>query len=79
MTIIDAGKKKLIEVALPLEAQRLGLESYASDLTPVAVLINKAMIEIPPRFAGRPPVHPDGSGDGKSGTVQGGLFKREPD
>ncbi|MFZ4850835.1 MAG: DUF1156 domain-containing protein, partial [Caldilinea sp.] len=34
--------------ALPLEAQRLGLESYASDLNPVAVLINKAMIEIPP-------------------------------
>ena len=42
--------------ALPLEAQRLGLESYASDLNPVAVLINKAMIEIPPRFAGQPPV-----------------------
>jgi putative DNA methylase len=45
--------------ALPLEAQRLGLESYASDLNPVAVLINKAMIEIPPRFAGKPPVNPD--------------------
>ncbi|MBN1883901.1 MAG: DUF1156 domain-containing protein [Candidatus Krumholzibacteriota bacterium] len=45
--------------ALPLEAQRLGLESYASDLNPVAVLINKAMIEIPPRFAGRPPVNPE--------------------
>jgi putative DNA methylase len=44
--------------ALPLEAQRLGLESYASDLNPVAVLINKAMIEIPPRFAGRAPVGP---------------------
>jgi putative DNA methylase len=44
--------------ALPLEAQRLGLESYASDLNPVAVLINKAMIEIPPRFGGRPPVNP---------------------
>ena len=43
---------------LPLEAQRLGLEAYASDLNPVAVLINKAMIEIPPRFAGRPPVNP---------------------
>ncbi|MBE2239405.1 MAG: DUF1156 domain-containing protein, partial [Caldilineaceae bacterium] len=41
--------------ALPLEAQRLGLESYASDLNPVAVLINKAMIEIPPKFAGKPP------------------------
>ncbi len=45
--------------ALPLEAQRLGLEAFASDLNPVAVLINKAMIEIPPKFAGRPPVHPD--------------------
>jgi putative DNA methylase len=44
--------------ALPLEAQRLGLESYASDLNPVAVLINKAMIEIPPRFSGREPVSP---------------------
>jgi putative DNA methylase len=44
--------------ALPLEAQRLGLEAYASDLNPVAVLICKAMIEIPPKFAGRPPVHP---------------------
>src|ERR1019366_8366885 len=42
--------------AIPLEAQRLGLVSYATDLNPVAVLINKAMIEIPPKFAGRPPV-----------------------
>lgn len=44
---------------LPLEAQRLGIEAYASDLNPVAVLINKAMIEIPPKFAGRPPVNPE--------------------
>jgi putative DNA methylase len=44
--------------ALPLEAQRLGLESYASDLNPVAVLINKAMIEIPPKFANKLPVNP---------------------
>ena len=44
--------------AIPLEAQRLGLESYASDLNPVAVLINKAMIEIPPKFANRAPVGP---------------------
>ncbi|MBQ3288817.1 MAG: DUF1156 domain-containing protein [Kiritimatiellae bacterium] len=44
--------------ALPLEAQRLGLEAYASDLNPVAVMINKAMIEIPPKFAGRKPVGP---------------------
>ena len=45
--------------SIPLEAQRLGLEAHASDLNPVAVLINKAMIEIPPRFAGRPPVNPE--------------------
>ena len=45
--------------AIPLEAQRLGLEAHAHDLNPVAVTINKAMIEIPPRFAGRPPVNPD--------------------
>ncbi len=45
--------------AIPLEAQRLGLTALAGDLNPVAVLINKAMIEIPPRFAGLPPVHPD--------------------
>jgi putative DNA methylase len=44
---------------LPLEAQRLGLESYASDLNPVAVLINKALIEIPPKFSGLPPVNPE--------------------
>lgn len=44
--------------AIPLEAQRLGLESYASDLNPVAVTINKAMIEIPPKFSGRAPVGP---------------------
>jgi putative DNA methylase len=44
--------------AIPLEAQRLGLEAHAHDLNPVAVMINKAMIEIPPKFAGRPPVNP---------------------
>lgn len=49
--------------ALPLEAQRLGLEAYASDLNPVAVLINKAMIEIPPKFAGMPPVNPESRHD----------------
>jgi putative DNA methylase len=49
--------------ALPLEAQRLDLESYASDLNPVAVIINKAMIEIPPRFAARAPVGPRLAGD----------------
>ncbi len=45
--------------AIPLEAQRLGLEAHASDLNPVAVMINKAMIEIPPKFAGQPPVNPN--------------------
>jgi putative DNA methylase len=45
--------------SLPLEAQRLGLEAHASDLNPVAVLICKAMIEVPPKFAGRPPVNPE--------------------
>lgn len=48
--------------SIPLEAQRLGLTAFASDLNPVAVLITKALIEIPPKFAGNPPVHPD---DGK--------------
>jgi len=47
--------------AIPLEAQRLGLEAHACDLNPVAVMINKAMIEIPPKFAGQPPVNPDSS------------------
>ena len=45
--------------AIPLEAQRLGLEAHAHDLNPVAVMINKAMIEIPPRFADMPPVNPN--------------------
>ena len=49
--------------SIPLEAQRLGLEAHASDLNPVAVLINKALIEIPPRFADRAPVFP-GADDG---------------
>lgn len=57
--------------ALPLEAQRLGLEAYASDLNPVAVLINKAMIEIPPKFAGRPPVNPAS----RKQTAHGGSWR----
>jgi len=43
--------------SIPLEAQRLGLKAYASDLNPVAVLITKALVEIPPKFAGRSPVN----------------------
>lgn len=45
--------------SIPLEAQRLGLEAHGSDLNPVAVLLTKALIEIPPKFAGRPPVNPE--------------------
>jgi putative DNA methylase len=45
--------------SIPLEAQRLGLEAHASDLNPVPVLINKALIEIPPKFSGKPPVNPE--------------------
>ncbi len=56
---------------IPLEAQRLGLEAFASDLNPVAVLINKAMIEIPPRFAGRPPIHPDAQAEAKLRSWKG--------
>jgi len=52
---------------IPLEAQRLGLNAHASDLNPVAVLINKALIEIPPKFAGQPPVNP-GAANVRSGT-----------
>ena len=58
--------------ALPLEAQRLGLESYASDLNPVAVVINKAMIEIPPKFAGKAPVNPESR---KNATLIAGKWK----
>lgn len=51
--------------AIPLEAQRLGLEAHATDINPVAVLINKAMIEIPPKFAGLAPVGPEPQVAGK--------------
>ena len=44
--------------SIPLEAQRLGLPAYGSDLNPVAVMIGKAMIEFPPRFKDMPPIHP---------------------
>lgn len=47
--------------SIPLEAQRLGLPAYGSDLNPVAVMIGKAMIEIPPKFKDKPPVHPGGA------------------
>ncbi len=58
--------------SIPLEAQRLGLTAYASDLNPVAVLITKALIEIPPKFANLPPVHPDARrGVGSTGAWKG--------
>tara|TARA_R110001592_G_scaffold143304_1_gene366016 strand:+ start:62265 stop:65168 length:2904 start_codon:yes stop_codon:yes gene_type:complete len=56
--------------AIPLEAQRLGLESYASDLNPVAVMINKAMIEIPPKFAGQAPVGPLPNGEKQQNMME---------
>ena len=55
-----------------LKAQRLGLEAHASDLNPVAVLITKALIEIPPKFAGLPPVNPESAGQAR----QHGLARR---
>jgi putative DNA methylase len=58
---------------IPLEAQRLGLEAFASDLNPVAVLINKAMIEIPPKFASKPPVHPESKNPLKSWSGAAGI------
>ncbi len=57
--------------SIPLEAQRLGLEAHASDLNPVAVMINKALIEIPPKFANMPPVNPRD----RAGTAAGGSWK----
>lgn len=53
--------------SIPLEAQRLGLRAYGSDLNPVAVLISKALVEIPPKFAGRPPVNPEAQAELKRG------------
>lgn len=59
--------------SIPIEAQRLGLQAHASDLNPVAVLITKALVEIPARFAGSPPVNPEARrGLAHSGGWQGG-------
>lgn len=57
--------------SIPLEAQRLGLEAHGSDLNPVPVLITKALIEIPPKFAGRPPVNPAA----QRSLAHGGMWK----
>ncbi len=61
--------------SIPLEAQRLGLRAYASDLNPVPVLINKALIEIPPKFAGRPPVNPEARSEGAATKGKGKKSK----
>jgi putative DNA methylase len=53
--------------SIPLEAQRLGLRAYGSDLNPVAVLIGKALVEIPPKFADLPPVNPKSQAEFKRG------------
>ena len=57
--------------SIPLEAQRLGLRAHGSDLNPVAVLVSKATCEIPPKFAGRPPVNPERSPLGAWKGAQG--------
>lgn len=56
--------------SIPLEAQRLGLRAYGSDLNPVAVLIGKALVEIPPKFAGRPPVNPTARAEAVHGALR---------
>lgn len=56
--------------SIPLEAQRLGLRAYGSDLNPVAVLIGKALVEIPPKFAGRPPVNPEARAEAVNGELR---------
>ena len=58
--------------SIPLEAQRLGLRAYGSDVNPVAVLIGKALVEIPPKFAGLPPVNPEAQAELKNGGVWNG-------
>jgi len=57
--------------SIPLEGQRLGLEAHGTDLNPVPVLITKALIEIPPRFADMPPVNPDA----REGQIDGGVWR----
>ena len=59
--------------SIPLEAQRLGLRAVASDLNPVAVLINKALIELPPKVAGKPPANPDARSAGAEWRGAAGL------
>ena len=62
--------------SIPLEAQRLGLRAYGSDLNPVAVLIGKALVEIPPKFAGRPPVNPEARAERCAVGIAHGMARR---
>ena len=63
-----------------LEAQRLGMRATASDLNPVSVLINKALIELPPKFANQPPVNPDADPMGMfTGKCRGRGKNRKPE
>ena len=55
----SAREKSIGGGSIPLEAQRLELKAFANDLNPVAVTINKAMIEIPAKFKNLPPINPD--------------------
>jgi len=90
--VLEAAKREIVKSAdgdlpilldpfcgggsIPIEAQRLGLEAYGSDLNPVPVLITKGLLEIPPKFAGQPPVHPDARANmgARSGWIgAGGL------
>jgi putative DNA methylase len=59
--------------SIPLEAQRLGLPTFGSDLNPVAVLIGKALVEIPPKFSDRPPVNPRAQTEAANGQVRGWM------
>jgi putative DNA methylase len=59
--------------SIPLEAQRLGLKAIASDLNPVAVMITKALVEFPPKFAGLPPVNPDARAE----RARGGAWQKK--
>ena len=66
--------------SIPLEAQRLGLRAVASDLNPIAVLINKALIELPPKFNGKPPVNPEADPMGMTtGKSKSRGKNRKPD
>ncbi|MCK1534200.1 MULTISPECIES: DUF1156 domain-containing protein [unclassified Bradyrhizobium] len=59
--------------SIPLEAQRLGVRAYGSDLNPLAVLISKALVEIPPKFAGRAPVNPSSLAMRQQGAKWNGV------